>query len=375
MKRSKRFLPGSVYVRVLCPLALLQLIAINKMLAGDTNRRSFNSSSFADTAIDFVCLGQCIRLYRASALLTSSSFNAGPADLSGAHADDPDWTERPSFFEHNCPDGMRAQVFFPSCWDGVNLDSSDHKSHMAYPIQDFNEGDCPESHPVHFASLFYEMIVSVDKFDYWGPGTWVLANGDTTGYGHHGDFQNGWDVDLLQNAIDNCADTNGNVLDCPPLAAVYDQASADACVLETQIVDEDTGFVNPISSLPGCNLPWDGTGPRPTCPSGPAPAIVPVATTLPTNWTEIGCTAEGPTGRALIGASRTSPNMTRASCAAFCQEKGFALAGAEYSDECYCDNELRNGASNTTVTWNECSNHCAGNGTLATCLFNIQLLR
>lgn len=26
---------------------------------------------------------------------------------------------------------MRAQSFFPSCWDGVNLDSEDHKSHVS----------------------------------------------------------------------------------------------------------------------------------------------------------------------------------------------------------------------------------------------------
>lgn len=25
---------------------------------------------------------------------------------------------------------MRAETFFPSCWDGKNLDSSDHKSHV-----------------------------------------------------------------------------------------------------------------------------------------------------------------------------------------------------------------------------------------------------
>jgi hypothetical protein len=25
---------------------------------------------------------------------------------------------------------LRSQVFFPSCWDGLNLDSSDHKSHV-----------------------------------------------------------------------------------------------------------------------------------------------------------------------------------------------------------------------------------------------------
>ena len=93
------------------------------------------------------------------------------------------------------------------------------------------------------------------------------------------------------------------------------------------------------------------------------PQLIPVQAPLPTNWSEFGCIAEGTSGRALVGASMTNLNTTRAACVAFCELKGFALAGVEFSDECYCDDELRNGASNVTVAWNECTNHCAGNST------------
>ena len=118
--------------------------------------------------------------------------------------------ERPDFFPHQCPDAMRAQVFFPSCWDGKNLDSPDHKSHMAYPIQNFNSGDCPDTHPVHLVSLFFEMFVNVNNFPY-APGRWVYSFGDNVGLGLHGDFQDGWtDKSILQTAIDECADVNGN---------------------------------------------------------------------------------------------------------------------------------------------------------------------
>lgn len=115
---------------------------------------------------------------------------------------------------------MRAEVFFPSCWDGKNLDSPDHKSHMAYPIQNFNSGDCPDTHPVHLVSLFFEMFVSVDQFPYV-PGRWVYSFGDNVGLGLHGDFQDGWtDKNILQTAIDECADVNGNVEgDFPPRMA------------------------------------------------------------------------------------------------------------------------------------------------------------
>ena len=36
------------------------------------------------------------------------------------------------------------QLRFPDCWDGVNLDSADHKSHMAYTVSGF----CPSNYPV-----------------------------------------------------------------------------------------------------------------------------------------------------------------------------------------------------------------------------------
>ena len=261
---------------------------------------------------------------------------------------------------------MRAQVFFPSCWDGVNLDSADHTSHMSYPIQNYNGGDCPDSHPVQLVSLFYEMFLNTGDFPYHGNGTWVLANGDTTGYGHHGDFQNGWDVDLLQEAIDTCTEANGNVMNCPPLAAVFDQAAADSCVIETDILNENVGLDpnDPITVLPGCNPIWDGTGTKPACPNTNAvtPSFVPPQEPLPAGWSVVGCIAEGTSGRALSAASTKGANMTLGACAEWCSAQGFKFAGAEYSDECYCGNSVTNGATETLISDTLCSTKCAGNG-------------
>lgn len=82
---------------------------------------------------------------------------------------------------------------------------------MAYPIDNYNSGNCPSSHPVHLISLFYEMIVQVQQFPY-SPGSLVFSFGDNGGLGLHGDFQDGWeDKALLQEAIDTCPDANGNV--------------------------------------------------------------------------------------------------------------------------------------------------------------------
>lgn len=37
-----------------------------------------------------------------------------------------------SFPDHFCAGGIRSTITFPTCWDGVNLDSPDHQSHVAY---------------------------------------------------------------------------------------------------------------------------------------------------------------------------------------------------------------------------------------------------
>lgn len=83
----------------------------------------------------------------------------------------------------NCANGVRQQVFFPSCWDGVNLDSSDHKSHVAYP-SGAGAGTCPESHPKRLISLFYESIWDTNAFkDMWTEGDqqpFVFSYGDPT---------------------------------------------------------------------------------------------------------------------------------------------------------------------------------------------------
>ncbi|WVF71809.1 hypothetical protein IAT40_006617 [Kwoniella sp. CBS 6097] len=72
-----------------------------------------------------------------------------------------------------------------------------------------------------------------------------------------------------------------------------------------------------------------------------------VKVTLPTDWAAASstCIQEGSTGRALAGASYYDDNMTIGKCLAFCKTKGMQWAGIEYSRECFCGNDLVNGAS------------------------------
>jgi len=146
------------------------------------------------------------------------------------------------------------------CWDGINLDSPDHKSHMAYPSR-YNGGNCPSSHPVRLPGVFFEAFYAVDKFPH-GEGTqpFVLSNGDPTGYGFHGDFVNGWDTDVVRNTLTHpsCLATstnNGNNPErCLPLQPFVKKFNDDDCELSKSVpLTENLGMIEPIDRLPGCN--------------------------------------------------------------------------------------------------------------------------
>ncbi|KFY57996.1 hypothetical protein V496_06292 [Pseudogymnoascus sp. VKM F-4515 (FW-2607)] len=198
-----------------------------RMLAGDPMLRSF-TNTLEQRAISFACLG----------------------------TDTKETNEIPNI---NCPNGLRAQVFFPSCWDGKNLDSPDHKSHMAYPSL-VDNGNCPESHPKRFISLFYEVVWDTPKFaDQWNGDKhpFVFSNGDETGYGYHGDFVNGWDVPTLQRAVTECTNLSGVVEDCP-VFDFFEDEKVDTCKIQSTIDEKIQGT---LAALPGCNTP-SGEGAR-----------------------------------------------------------------------------------------------------------------
>jgi hypothetical protein len=67
-------------------------------------------------------------LYRSDqGTLESAAISWACIDYSEASAATPYIPDR------NCPENLRMQIIFPSCWDGVNLDSSDHNSHGIFP--------------------------------------------------------------------------------------------------------------------------------------------------------------------------------------------------------------------------------------------------
>ena len=111
----------------------------------------------------------------------------------------------------NCAlgDTLMANVTFPQCWDGINLDSPDHKSHMAYGVA--GQG-CPSDHPVALPEIsirFDYMVTDANTSTNWrlssdnyaGPG----------GYSLHADWYNGWDAATNQEFVTNCLNAS---MDC-----------------------------------------------------------------------------------------------------------------------------------------------------------------
>lgn len=281
-----------------------------------------------------------------------------------------------------CKNGMRAQIQFPSCWDGVNLYKEDG-SHMAY-LSQIDNGACPPTHPKLFMHLFFEMYYDVYDIDTSDGGRFVFAYGDPTGYGFHGDFLNGWDEQVLADAVDQCGVGNptGAIELCPPLAAVNQYTATINCPLYApfgqQLIDETvTGNIG--SKLPGCiNIvdgPADATYADMTCPPGvDLPAVNSFPEQFPivyaeltpsqpfgnNGWNYVDCVVDNVNNTRILGADQIqSSNMTIETCQTYCSSKGWRFAGVEYGTQCFCSSSL----PATYTGGQSCTQQCAGNRT------------
>ncbi|MDQ2678829.1 MAG: DUF1996 domain-containing protein, partial [Actinomycetota bacterium] len=96
----------------------------------------------------------------------------------------------------NCPptSPLRGVITFPDCWNGRDLDSEDHRSHMANSVG----GACPRSHPVHVPQLTFAITYPITGTGH----DLTLSSGST--HGLHSDFFNAWDQDRLVREVESC---------------------------------------------------------------------------------------------------------------------------------------------------------------------------
>ena len=129
---------------------------------------------------------------------------------------------------------------------------------MAYP--DPNKGDtqggmCPESHPVALFHIGAEFGFDTGSLGISDSSTLVFSMGDTTGYGGHGDFLQGWqNLTALGESFDMC---NGIGEACAwnsfgtPNGEMGTKSNLNP---ETPAVyEEQIGLNGPIPTLPGNN--------------------------------------------------------------------------------------------------------------------------
>ena len=105
---------------------------------------------------------------------------------------------------------LSLSIRFPDCWDGQNLDSSDHRRHMAYADA---RTRCPASHPVKLPKL--RMSITYETAPFVG-GNFTL--GDPRGalkalpwMAMHADFWNTWQQDALEKYVVGCLQQGRNV--------------------------------------------------------------------------------------------------------------------------------------------------------------------
>ena len=332
-----------------------------KMLSGDAGVRSYDDTTLTNYG----------NPYQGRPIADRVSFAC--LDVSGPSK------EQPYMWRTDCSNGMRAQIHFQSCWNGGPYKAD--QSHVAY-MSEIDNGVCPPTHPRQLAHVFFEVLYNVNEVAKETGGRFVLAQGDTTGYGFHGDFLAGWDPDVQLAAIKQCMNipnSDGSIASCPPLHANENQFAGSNCPEQPPIINEQVKGI--FAKLPGCNNVTSGPARAASggCTAAP-PTINKVNLTSSSeildltsaakvgHWQYIGCQADNGVVKALSTAKyNDSHNMTIDSCVAFCKSKNLPLAGMEFGSECYCGSQLstisplRNATSCTSL--NTALMSCTGNNT------------
>ncbi|KAL3423325.1 hypothetical protein PVAG01_05072 [Phlyctema vagabunda] len=225
-----------------------------QMISGDVNRRNFTAGPVPDNPKSEWTAEQSTESSLRQKAIGFNCLNYAKSPEGSLYRH---FLPDKAYLDANCADGVRVEVMFPSCWNGKDLDSSDHMDHVRFPSQVMT-GECPKGFETRLISLFYEVIWNTNAFK-GVDGQFVLANGDPTGYGLHADFITGWETDFLQSAADQCTNASGQIEDC----SLFDIQDGTDCSLVEPLTLKADNVLGPMDTLPG----------NPTIAYGPEPAV------------------------------------------------------------------------------------------------------
>jgi hypothetical protein len=117
---------------------------------------------------------------------------------------------------------LRVSITPPTCWDGKNLDTPDHRSHVVYAdgpmVTSAGERSCPADHPYYLPNLAYQWYFTTNAA--FVAGRWRLSSDDmmsqmmgTTvipGSTLHMDYFEGWSPTIKAAFHGNCLDKQLN---------------------------------------------------------------------------------------------------------------------------------------------------------------------
>lgn len=112
-----------------------------------------------------------------------------------------------------CPAGAKLIIFFavPGCWDGKNLDSADHRSHLTYGTSESGGQKCPSDHPYLITPWQGHIHYTTDAN--FVAGKWHLSSdemvpGAKAGSTLHFDYFEAWSPTIKQTWQSNCIDAH-----------------------------------------------------------------------------------------------------------------------------------------------------------------------
>ncbi|KAF2642680.1 hypothetical protein P280DRAFT_271649 [Massarina eburnea CBS 473.64] len=170
-------------------------------------------------------------------------------------------SETPDFPKQPCPAGIMAIHHFPACWNGKDLDSPDHQSHM-YATTNPNGGfiesaPCPASHPVRMPQVAYETMWNTTGFNgMWpkdGSQPFFWSYNDNKGYGTHADYLFGWKGDSLQRVMnDSCMFHKCGSPGLQGTLKTQTVPEMNACAVKNTVEEDIDGW---LEELPGQKMP------------------------------------------------------------------------------------------------------------------------